>query len=83
MKACESTEIRLRFSGCIDQKLIQFLSSTGTFDLIFFYNSMWFLGILNCEGGLPEFCIDIDAFFLWKYFTEVLSAPFYTILLSW
>ena len=35
MKACENTEIRLRFSGCIDQKLIQFLSSTGTFDLIF------------------------------------------------
>ena len=33
--ACEGTEIRLRFSGCIDQKLIRFSSSTGTFDLIF------------------------------------------------
>ena len=33
--ACESMEIRLGFSGCIDQKLIRFSSSTGTFDLIF------------------------------------------------
>ena len=43
MKACESTEIRLRFSGCIDQKLIRFLSSTGTFDLIFFITLCDFL----------------------------------------
>ena len=42
----------------------------------FFYNSMWFLGILNCEGVLPEFCItDIDVFIL--YCTEVLCAAFF------
>ena len=43
---------------------------------------MWFLGILNCEGVLLEFCIDIDVFFLWiNYFTEVLQAAFYEVLL--
>ena len=43
---------------------------------------MWFLGILNCEGVLLEFCIDIDVFFLWiNYFTEVLRAAFYEVLL--
>ena len=83
MKACENTEIRLRFSGCIDQKLIQFLSSTGTFDLIFFITLCDFLEFWIAKGVLPEFCIDIDVFFLRKYFTEVLSAPFYKILLSW
>ena len=43
---------------------------------------MWFLGILNCEGVLLEFCIDIDVFFLWiNYFTEVLRAAFCEVLL--
>ena len=43
---------------------------------------MWFLGILNCEGVLLEFCIDIDVFFLWiNYFTEVLHAAFCEVLL--
>ena len=83
MKACESTE---------NMSAVLWLHWSETYPIFvihwdiwldFYYNSMWFLGILNCEGGLPEFCIDIDAFFLWKYFTEVLSAPFYTILLSW
>ena len=38
--------------------------------------------ILNCEGVLLEFCIDIDVFFLWiNYFTEVLRAAFYEVLL--
>ena len=81
--ACESAEIRLPFSGCIDQKLIRFLSSTGTFDLIFFITLCDFLEFWIAKGVLPEFCIDIDVFFLRKYFTEVLSAPFYKILLSW
>ena len=34
----------------------------------FFYNSMWFLGILNWEGVLLEFCFDIDVFFLWIFY---------------
>ena len=43
---------------------------------------MWFLGILNCEGVLLEFCIDTDVFFLWiNYFTEVLRAAFCEVLL--
>ena len=43
---------------------------------------MWFLGILNCEGVLLEFCIDIEVFFLWiNYFTEVLRAAFCEVLL--
>ena len=54
--------------GCIFKKnmsINRINSSTGTFD------SMWFLGILNFKGVLPEFCIDIDISF-YEYFTEVL-----------
>ena len=40
---------------------LTFMSSTGTFDLIF-YNCLRFLRILNWEGVLPKFCIDIDVF---------------------
>ena len=59
-----------RFISCfMDQKLIRiirisaltFMSSTGTFDLIFFITLCYFL---KCEGVLPEFCIDIGVFFL-------------------
>ena len=59
-------------SHLMDQSLIRiirisaltFISSTGTFDLISLYNSMRFLGIMNCKGVLPELCIDIDIFCL-------------------
>ena len=59
-------------SHLMDQSLIRiirisaltFISSTGTFDLIYLYNSMRFLGIMNCKGVLPELCIDIDIFCL-------------------
>ena len=59
-------------SHLMDQSLIRiirisaltFISSTGTFDLISLYNSMRFLGIMNCRGVLPELCIDIDIFCL-------------------
>ena len=59
-------------SHLMDQSLIRiirisaltFISSTGTFDLISLYNSMRFLGIMNCKGVLLELCIDIDIFCL-------------------
>ena len=59
-------------SHLMDQSLIRiirisaltFISSTRTFDLISLYNSMRFLGIMNCKGVLPELCIDIDIFCL-------------------
>ena len=51
--------------------------------LDFFITLCDFLEFWIAKGVLPEFCIDIDVFFLRKYFTEVLSAPFYKILLSW
>ena len=59
-------------SHLMDQSLIRiirisaltFISSTGTFDLISLYNSIRFLGIMNCKGVLPELCIDIDIFCL-------------------
>ena len=60
-------------SFLMDQKLIRmiriialtFMSSTVSFDLIFFITSCYFL---NCEEVLPEFCIDIDVFFLWVFY---------------
>ena len=51
--------------------------------LDFFITLCDFLEFWIAKGVLPEFCIDIDVFFLRKCFTEVLSAPFYKILLSW
>ena len=63
-----------RFISClVDQKLIRiirisaltFMSSTVSFDLIFFITLCYFL---NCEEVLPEFCIDIDVFFLWVFY---------------
>ena len=60
---------RSRFISCLmDQKLIRiirisaltFMSSAVTFDLIF----LTLCYFLNYEEVLPEFCIDIDVFFL-------------------
>ena len=60
-----------RFISClVDQKLIRiirisaltFMSSTVSFDLIFFITLVCYF--LNCEEVLPEFCIAIDVFFL-------------------
>ena len=48
----------------------------------FFYNSMWFLGILNCEEVLPEFCIDLDISFQ-EYFSDVLCSALYKILIKY
>ena len=43
---------------------------------------MWFLGILNFKGVLPEFCIDIDISF-YEYFTEVLCVAVNKILIKY
>ena len=53
-------------------------SSTGTFD----FDSMWFLGILNCKGVLPEFFY-ILTFSFYEYFTEVLCVAVYKILIKY
>ena len=47
-----------------------------------FYNSMWFLGISNWEGVLPEFLL-ILTFPFYEYFSEVSCTAFYKILLNY
>ena len=51
------------FIAIIKVSALTFMPSTRTFDLIF-YKSTCFFEILNCEGVLPEICIDMDVFFL-------------------
>ena len=77
-------------SHLMDQSLIRiirisaltFISSTGTFHLISLYNSMRFLGIMNCKGFCRNFVL-ILTFSVYEYFTEVLCTVFYKILIKY
>ena len=52
------------FIGIIKVSALTFMPSTRTLDLIFYKCTCFFFEILNCEGVLPEICIDMDVFFL-------------------
>ena len=52
------------FIGIIKVSALTFMPSTRTLDLIFYKSTCFFFEILNCEGVLPEICIDMDVFFL-------------------